>query len=225
MNAKKRILIVDDHPVYRTGLKTLLADNRSFEVVGEAGSYAEGLAMAKRFKPDLALLDISLIDGSGVELARAIRAMLPDLGVIMLSMHSEIEFIAAAFQAGASGYVAKESGIDHIMHAIEAVAAGRQHLDSALSPKVVRRLGDLDRRKAKCIDESYGSLTLREQQVMRLLAEGLSPQEIADKLFVTLKTVINHRYSIMKKLGIKSPLAFVRHAAKLGLVDLDDAPD
>ncbi|MFW5837712.1 MAG: response regulator [Desulfovibrionaceae bacterium] len=221
MNARKRILIVDDHPLYRDGLKALLVDCEAYEAVGEAGGFAEGMHMAKKLKPDLALLDISLPDGSGVELAREMLALLPGLGVVIVSMHAKIDFISAAFQAGASGYVAKESGADRIMQALEAVAGGGQYLDSALSPKVVRKLNDFSRRKAKCIDESYGALSLREQQVMRLLAEGLTPQEIADKLFVTRKTVENHRYAIMNKLGVKTPLAFVRHAARLGLVDLE----
>lgn len=221
MNARKRILIVDDHPLFRDGLKALLADCENFEVAGEAGGFAEGLQLARKLKPDLALLDISLPDGSGVELAREMLSLVPGLGVVVVSMHSKIDFISAAFQAGAAGYVAKESGADRILQAIEAVAKGGQYLDSTLSPKVVRKLNDFSRRKAKCIDESYGALSLREQQVMRLLAEGLTPQEIADKLFVTRKTVENHRYSIMNKLGVKTPLAFVRQAARLGLVDLD----
>lgn len=221
----RRILIVDDHPLYRDGLKARLAQCKDFETVGEAGNFAEGLQLARKLKPDLAMLDISLPDGSGIELARELLSFLPRLGVIIVSMHSKIDFIAAAFQAGAAGYVAKESGADRIMQALEAVAAGGQYLDSLLSPKVVRKLNDLSGRKAKCIDESYGTLSLREQQVMRLLAEGLSIKEIANKLFVTRKTVGNYRYSIMSKLGINSPLAFVRHAARLGLVDIDAERD
>jgi DNA-binding NarL/FixJ family response regulator len=223
--AKKRILIVDDHPLYRDGLKSLLSRHPSFETAGEAGGFLEGLRLARKLKPDLALLDISLPDGSGIELARELRKILPQVGMIIVSMHSKIDFIAAAFQAGAAGYVAKESGADRILQAIESVAAGGQYLDSALSPKVLRKLEDFSARKARTQDASYGTLSFREQQVMRLLAEGLSPQEIAEKLFITRKTVENHRYAIMNKLGIKSPLAFVRHAARLGLIELDEAAD
>lgn len=225
MAAKKRILIVDDHPLYRDGLKALLGRHAGFETAGEAGTFQEGLRLAKKLKPDLALLDISLPDGSGIELARELRRLLPDIGLVIVSMHSKIDFIAAAFQAGVGGYVAKESGADRILQAIEGVAAGGQYLDSTLSPKVVRKLNDLSRRKARSVDASYGTLSFREQQVMRLLAEGLEPQEIAAKLFITRKTVENHRYAIMSKLGIKSPLAFVRHAARLGLIELDENGD
>lgn len=225
MAAKKRILIVDDHPLYRDGLKSLLSRHPAFETAGEAGGFLEGLRLARKLKPDLALLDISLPDGSGIELARELRKLLPQVGMIIVSMHSKIDFIAAAFQAGAAGYVAKESGADRILQALESVATGGQYLDSALSPKVLRKLEDFSARKARTQDASYGTLSFREQQVMRLLAEGLSPQEIAEKLFITRKTVENHRYAIMNKLGIKSPLAFVRHAARLGLIELDEGAD
>ncbi len=225
MEHRKRILIVDDHPLYRDGLKARLAEHQGFETVGEAGGFTQGLALAKKLKPDVALIDISLPDGSGIELAREMRSTLPGLSVVIVSMHSKVDFIAAAFQAGAGGYVAKDSGADSILKAIEAVAGGGQYLDSSLSPKVLRKLSDATTRKAKSMDALYGTLSLREQQVMRLLAEGLTTQEIADRIFVTKKTVENHRYAIMSKLGIKSPMAFVRHAARLGLIDISDTED
>lgn len=221
----KRILIIDDHPLYRNGLKIGLDEHEGYEAVGEAGTYAEGLRLARKLKPDLAMIDISLPDGSGIELTREIRSILPGTVVVIVSMHTKIDFISAAFQAGAAGYVAKGAGADCIMNAIEAVSSGEQYLDSTLSPKVLRKLTDTSKRKAKCIDETYDSLSLREQQVMRLLAEGLTVQEIAGKLFVSRKTVGNYRYAIMSKLGIKSPLAFVRYAARLGLVDLNGEED
>lgn len=222
MSTLKRILIVDDHPLYRDGLRARLCARPDFSVVGEAGTSAEGLRMTKELTPDLAVVDISLPDGSGIELTREMRAVRPDMPVLIVSMHAKLDFIAAAFQAGASGYMSKESGGEGILQAIDTVLAGGQYLDGSLSPTVLRRLSDISGRKAKTVDASYGTLSLREQQVMRLLAEGLTPEEIAAKLFVSRKTVLNHRYSIMTKLGIKSPMAFVRHAARLGLIDIDE---
>lgn len=222
MSTLKRILIVDDHPLYRDGLRARLSARPDFSVVGEAGASAEGLRMAKELAPDLAVVDISLPDGSGIELTREMRAVRPDMPVLIVSMHAKLDFIAAAFQAGASGYMSKESGGEGILQAIDTVLGGGQYLDGSLSPTVLRRLSDISGRKAKTVDASYGTLSLREQQVMRLLAEGLTPEEIAAKLFVSRKTVLNHRYSIMTKLGIKSPMAFVRHAARLGLIDIDE---
>lgn len=222
MSTPKRILIVDDHPLYRDGLRARLGARPDFSVVGEAGTSAEGLRMAKDLAPDLAVVDISLPDGSGIELTREMRAARPGMNVLIVSMHAKLDFIAAAFQAGASGYMSKESGGEGILQAIDTVLAGGQYLDGSLSPTVLRRLNDISGRKAKTVDASYGSLSLREQQVMRLLAEGLTPDDIAAKLFVSRKTVLNHRYAIMTKLGIKSPMAFVRHAARLGLIDIDE---
>ena len=222
MSTPKRILIVDDHPLYRDGLRARLCARPDFSVVGEAGSCAEGLRMTRELAPDLAVVDISLPDGSGVELTREMRAEHPGMPVLIVSMHAKLDFIAAAFQAGASGYMSKESGGEGILQAIDTVLGGSQYLDGSLSPTVLRRLSDISGRKAKTVDASYGTLSLREQQVMRLLAEGLTPEDIAAKLFVSRKTVLNHRYAIMTKLGIKSPMAFVRHAARLGLIDIDE---
>ena len=217
-----RLLIVDDHAVVRRGTMNIIADRFPNCVFSEAGTLHEARLVLETTPFDLVMLDISLPDGSGIELTREIRASQPDLPVLIVSMHAKLDFIAAAFQAGASGYMSKESGGEGILQAIETVLSGGQYLDGSLSPSVLRRLSDISSRKAKTVDASYGSLSLREQQVMRLLAEGLTPEEIAAKLFVSRKTVLNHRYSIMTKLGIKSPVAFVRHAARLGLIEIED---
>lgn len=222
MNSHKRIIIIDDHPMYREGLKSRLKEIQDVQVVGEGGTYADGMRLADKLQPDLAVLDISLPDGSGINLTRELRERLPELVVLIVSMHTAMEFIGAAFRAGASGYMSKDSSADDILHAIEKVLAGGEYLDGSLSPSVLKRLEALSHRKARSLDESYSSLSIREQQIMRLLAEGLSPDDIAARLFVTKKTVLNHRYAIMTKLGIKTPLAFIRHAARLGLIDLDD---
>jgi DNA-binding NarL/FixJ family response regulator len=222
VNSHKRIIIIDDHPMYREGLKSRLKEIQDVQVVGEGGTYADGMRLADKLQPDLAVLDISLPDGSGINLTRELRERLPELVVLIVSMHTAMEFIGAAFRAGASGYMSKDSSADDILHAIEKVLAGGEYLDGSLSPSVLKRLEALSHRKARSLDESYSSLSIREQQIMRLLAEGLSPDDIAARLFVTKKTVLNHRYAIMTKLGIKTPLAFIRHAARLGLIDLDD---
>jgi DNA-binding NarL/FixJ family response regulator len=178
--------------------------------------------MARELSPDLAVVDISLPDGNGIELTRELRSIQPGMPVIIVSMHAKLDFIAAAFQAGAGGYMSKESGGEGILQAIDTVLAGGQYLDGSLSPTILQKLNDISSRKPKSMDASDGSLSQREQQVMRLLAEGLTPDEIASRLFVSRKTILNHRYAIMTKLGIKSPMAFVRHAARLGLIDIDD---
>ena len=220
--SRHKIIIIDDHPLYREGLRARLASRKDVHVVGEAGSCSAGMQIARKFRPDLAILDISMPDGNGIDLIGDLRSVVPDLSVLIVSMHTGVEFIGAAFKAGASGYMSKDSGAEDIIRALEKVLAGSEFLDGSLSPSVLKRLDTLGQRKVKSLDSSYSSRSLREQQVMRLLAEGLSPDDIASRLFVTKKTVLNHRYAIMNKLGIKTPLAFIRHAARLGLIDLDD---
>lgn len=215
------ILIVDDHPLVREGLKSIIARDPRYRVTGEAGSCAEALAMIADLKPDLITLDVSLPDGSGLDLIRQALALAPGCRLIVVSMHAKIDFIAESFQAGASGYVVKESTGDRLLQALEAVTRGEQYLDSAMSSKVVRKLMEFSSRRAKTMDSSYASLTRREQQVMRLLAEGRSVSAIAGQLYISRKTVENHRANIMGKLGLESLVDLVRYAARLGLIDID----
>jgi DNA-binding NarL/FixJ family response regulator len=136
-------------------------------------------------------------------------------------MHSKIDCIAEAFQAGAKGYVVKESASERLLQGLEAVGKGEYFLDSSLSHEVVKKLMKFPLRETRITDAAYGTLTPREQEIMRLLAEGLSIKEVAAKLFISPKTVENHRTSIMKKLDLHSSLELFRFAAKIGLLDVD----
>jgi DNA-binding NarL/FixJ family response regulator len=217
-----RAIVVDDHPVFRLGLRTQLTQLPQCQVVGEAHTVAEALQLTKRHDLNLALVDITLPDGSGLDLTREIKRLRPDAAVLIISMHNHIDLVAAAFQAGASGYMSKESGGTGILQAVEKVLSGSQYLDGTLSPAILGAIQAKNRRQHATSAEAYNSLSLREQQIMRLLAQGLSPEEIASKLYISKKTVLNHRYSIMQKLGTPTPLAFMRYAARLGIIDLED---
>jgi DNA-binding NarL/FixJ family response regulator len=218
---QKNIIIIDDHPLFREGLKTIITRDDRFKVVGEAGSGHEGFDMVKRLKPDLVVIDISLPDQSGIQLARDLRKLLSEIKILIVSMHSKIDYIAEAFQAGATGYVVKESASERLLQGLKSVAKGDYYLDSSVSHAVVENLMKSPLKAAKITDADYATLTPREQEVMRLLAEGLSSKAVAEKLFISPKTVENHRANIMNKLGLHSTIELVRYAAKLGLIDVD----
>jgi len=190
-------------------------------VVGEAGSGHEGLEMAKRLKPDLVVVDISLPDQSGIQLTRDLRELLSETKILVVSMHSKIDYIAEAFQAGATGYVVKESASERLLQGLKSVVKGDYYLDSSVSHAVVENLMKSPLKAAKITDADYATLTPREQEIMRFLAEGLSSKAVAEKLFISPKTVENHRANIMNKLGLHSTIELVRYAAKLGLIDVD----
>ena len=220
MANEKTALIVDDHPLFREGVKTLIERTPHFRVVGEAANGEEALALAKALKPDVVLLDLSLPDQSGVEVTRQIRTFVPDSRIVIVSMHSKVDLITKAFQAGATGYVVKESATEKLVECMKAISNGEYFLDTSLSQKVVSNLVKSSAR-ASNLDSRYQSLTRREQEVLRLVVEGLSAKEIGDRLFISPKTVENHRTNIMNKLDIHSTMELVRYAAKLGLIDVD----
>ncbi|MGD8297830.1 MAG: response regulator transcription factor [Desulfobacterales bacterium] len=221
MGPKKTILIVDDHPLVREGLKSILKPATEYEVIGQAGRAREALHLVKSLQPDLVLLDLSLPDKSGLEICREIRNISPTTRILIVSMHSKVDYIVKAFQAGATGYMTKESATERLMGGIKRVLDGEYYMDGSVSHRVVEELMQAPDREMKITDAAYDTLTPREQEIMVLLAEGCSAKEAAEKLFISPKTVENHRANIMNKLDLHSTLELVRYAARLGLVDVD----
>lgn len=221
MTLKTHILLVDDHPLFREGIKSIIARNTRYEVVGEAATAEQGLQMARELKPDLILIDLSLPDRSGIELIRDIRFLSPKILMMVVSMHSKIDYIVRAFQSGASGYLAKESASELMMLGIDYVLKGDYYLDPSISLQVVKKLADLPPENVIVNSSGYDTLTLREQEVLVMLAEGMSSKQVANKLFISPKTAENHRSSIMRKLGLHSAIELARYAARIGLIDLE----
>ncbi|MBC17798.1 Two component transcriptional regulator, LuxR family [Pseudodesulfovibrio profundus] len=216
-----KLMIVDDHPLFREGLKTMISRDSRFTVVAEAGNGKEGMALAKKHEPDIMLVDISMPGKNGIQIVRDLKDVLPDTRFIIISMHSEADYIVESFRAGATGYLIKESAASNLIRGLDTVARGELFLDSALSQEVIFRLLQAKDSKSEDSGEPYSSLTAREQEVMRMLAEGLTTKEVAAKLFISPKTVENHRTNLMKKLGLQSTVELIRYSARLGLIDLD----
>lgn len=221
MSEKKRVLIVDDHPVFREGLKSLVDRSENYLVVGEASSGEEALEVIPELFPDLLTLDISLPKMSGVETARIVTERFPEVGILMLSMHQKYEYVSDSLRAGAKGYVVKDAAGGKLIEALDSVCRGDFYLDGKSSQEVVRQLLTAKEKESEVHDENYGLLSPREQQVMRMVVEGSTTREIAQKLDLSPKTVENHRANLMKKLNVRSKMELIRYAARMGLIDVE----
>lgn len=221
MAGKKTIVIVDDHALFREGLKAIICRNPSYEVVGEAARGDEALETARALKPHLVLVDISLPDQSGIDLTQQLRKSLPRTRVMIVSMHSKVDYIVNAFRAGATGFVTKESAPERLLQAIDLVLKGEYFMDSAVAQTVVQKLAGIASDQRQLRDPGYEALTAREQEILALLAEGQALKAIGDRLCISPKTVENHRTSIMRKLGLHTHFELIRYAAKVGIIDID----
>lgn len=216
---KIRVLIADDHGIVRAGIRSLLEAYPDIEVVGEASSGWEAIEQAMRLEPDVVLMDIAMGDLSGMEATREIKEQAPRVKVLALTMHDREEYFFAMLKAGALGYVLKESGPDELIAAIRAVHQGEAFLSPAVTKAV---LEDYLERRAEGATSRYNQLTLREKEVLRLVAEGKTTQQIADLLHLSPKTVEKHRSSMMHKLGLHNLSELIKYAIRKGLIEVDE---
>ena len=217
---KARVLLVDDHVVVRQGLKALFADEGDIEVIGEASNGREALDFLAELEPDVVLMDISMPGLNGIEATRQIQQRHPGVKVVVLSMHANEEYVFQVLQAGASGYVLKQSDSLEVLSAIRAAVVG----GSFLSPPISRTVIDdyLRRAQARGRGSDDELLTSREREVLQLLAEGKSNRDIADELSISIKTVETHRANMMTKLGLSSKTELVKYALRKGWAMLDE---
>jgi len=195
-----RLLLVDDHEVVRQGLVSLLDRRSGFEVVAQAGSVAESIAMAARYEPDLVIMDVRLPDGSGIEACREIRAARPETRVVMLTSYPDEEAVLSAIIAGASGYLLKQIRGRDLVSALESVGRGDSLLDPAVTERVLERV----RRAATGGEQDeLSQLTSQERKILLLVAEGKTNKEIAAEVFLSDKTVKNYVSSILSKLELQ----------------------
>ena len=208
-----RLLVVDDHEVVRQGLVAMLDRRPAFQVVAEAGTAAEAVEMARRFKPDLVVMDVRLPDGSGIEACREIRAEFPETRVVMLTSYPDEEAVFSAIVAGASGYLLKQIRARDLVSALEAVGRGESLLDPAVTEKVLERV----RRIATGgKSDDLAQLTAQEQKILLLVAEGKTNKEIAAEVFLSDKTVKNYVSSILSKLNLQRRAQAAAFVAKRG---------
>jgi DNA-binding NarL/FixJ family response regulator len=193
------IMLVDDHEVVRTGIRTILERRAGFSIVGEAGTAADAVSVALQCNPDVIVMDIRLPDGNGVEATREIRGHRPETKVIMLTSYADDEAIYGSIMAGASGYLLKQTRGQSLAEAIERVAAGESLLDPAVTAQVLERMRSLARGEG---DELAG-LSEQEQKILTHIAEGKTNKEIAEDVFLSDKTVKNYVSSILSKLNLR----------------------
>jgi DNA-binding NarL/FixJ family response regulator len=215
---KIRILLADDHRLFRDGLRTLLDQREDMEVVGEAVDGPAAVAAAVQHKPDIVLMDISMPELNGIEATRKIVADRATTRVIMLSMHSDQRFVTESLRAGASGYVLKDCAIDELIEAIRTVTRKQIFLSATIAESVIKDYIGLTVNRS---DSVFSTLSAREREVLQLLAEGNSTKEIAARLEVSIKTVETHRKQIMDKLDIHSIAELTKYAIREGLTPLD----
>jgi len=208
------IILTDDHQLFRDGIKSLLNDVENINIVGEASNYNELKPIIPKLLPDIIILDISLPDKSGIEITQIIKKDYPYIKVLILSMHNEEEFIINALDAGADGYLPKDTKKNELESAIKTICKGEKYLNKNISNTFLNAYLN------KKTSDEQTILTNREKEIVKLVSEGYKNQEIAEKLFISIRTVDAHKNNIMKKLKLKSTVEIVKYAIKNKIIDL-----
>lgn len=205
-----KLLIVDDHPLVREGLKGMIASDARFSVCGETGSIRVAKELIRETSPDIVILDLSLEDGNSLELIPRLKRQNPEIRILVCSMHDELLFAERTIESGANGYINKHEAAEHIISALRHILSGKLYLNPILVDRIVTRAAGKEPRFGSSID----ALTDRELQVFLLIGKGLSTSAIAEQLVISVKTVDTHRDKIKRKLGLKSAGQLIRAAVQ-----------
>jgi DNA-binding NarL/FixJ family response regulator len=212
-----RIVLADDHILVRQGLKRILEEMADLEVIGEAGDGLELLKLLEKITPQMILLDISMPNLRGIEAIHEIKALHPETKILILTMHKDKEYLYQAISAGANGYLLKEDADTELSTAVETIRRGKLYISPLLSDDLTDDWATTYRGKSKLPYEP-DNLTTREREVLKMIAEGKSSKEMADLLFISVRTVERHRANLMDKLGLKKTADLVKYAIQKGYV-------
>lgn len=214
--SKVKVLIADDHAMIRDGVKSLIRQNKELIVVGEAQSGKETLEKFEKLKPDLLILDISMPDLNGMEVSREILSQDPSAKIVILSMYDDEDYISRCLEYGVKGYVVKNESGGELEYAISAVLQGKNYFSRQAQDVIFKKYSqNVTRKKQK---EEVIHLTQREREIIKLIAEGLTSQQMADQLFISPRTVETHRANVMKKVGVKNAVELVKKAQQLEII-------
>jgi DNA-binding NarL/FixJ family response regulator len=216
MGQKVRIVIAEDHTILREGLKSLLSSNPDFEIIGEAEDGREAIRCVEKFKPDLILMDLSMPRINGLDAIKEIKKRFSETKILVLTVHKTEEYILASLKSGADGYILKDSTHAELVLAVKNVLSGKHYISPGISEKVIE--GYLEGKKALKTKSSWETLTQREREILKLIAEGYKNKEIGNYLCISPKTVEKHRANLMEKLDLHNVQALTAFAIEKGLV-------
>jgi DNA-binding NarL/FixJ family response regulator len=216
---RTKVVLADDHTIVRKGLRSLLDGEQDMDVIGEAGDGREAIELVAHLKPHVVVMDIGMPVLNGLEATRRILKKHPETKVLILTMHTNEEYVFEILRAGASGYIIKKAAPTELVSAIRAIKQGESFLSPSISKKVIDEY--LLRAGEEGKEDVFELLTNREREVLQLIAEGYSTREIAEKLFVSAKTVETHRSNLMKKLDLHGTADLTRYAVRKGIVDTE----
>jgi two-component system, NarL family, response regulator NreC len=214
-----KVLLADDHPIVRQGLRNLLNSEQDFKVIGEASDGLSALELVEKLRPDVLVVDLMMPGLNGLEVIRRAKHSMPGLRIIVLSMQNADAYVVDALKLGASGYVLKDTGPAELIQAIRDVVAGQRYLSPAISERLTNTY---IQQSSETIEDPYKRLSNREREVLQLAVEGHTSTEIAARLFISTRTAELHRSNVMSKLSLHSQNDLVRYALKRGILSLDD---